>query len=776
MAANTWYTVYFNADKTGATLNSPSVLYFRTSWSPGAGTFYSAKNTGMDYIVISVNKPTCKCFKFDYFAIDRNANKKITKGDGSTTLITGYTSLPFSNGSTAYAVWKRVSWKVSLSAGSGITNNGTKVIYSAYQAGGLYSDDQCTAAVSSITPPTRSGYIFAGYNTAADGSGSEVVDSSGVISEAYARQVLTNDVTLYAQWTPIYSITLDDAGGTGGQGAIFFKSGGAEFYADSLATTAISSVSLPAMQHGMFLGYFTEQSGGDQKISGGGEIAEGWTPTGDVVLYAHWETVLTVTMDANCGIGGVPRLSYDFSTGEFFIIAGNPVSSVDVPGRTCHQFVGYYSANDGGVRVIDESGAILPALSSMLSDDVTIYARWERVSYAAFLIDDGVTVGAIYCDGTNAEFYEDDQLSVPLESVEMPSRPGYTATGFFTASTGGDQVVTASGEIICGVISQDVEYFAQWSIKTYWLTFNPMGGTVSPQGKSVTWQTAIGTLPTPTRPPDRADAIFEGWFIDGTKLESTTAWTFDADATAQARWKTNFSNVTDYFNLASSALVPIASTSGDTRHRVEVAHGGKYESGVNEISGIWRNPSVTYVVKANTTVAVKLGKAWAATFTGSGTNRKMTVSGYMIVSVAIVTRVGSFPTVTVSAVANEGANAVNNFTVNADRFNVSVPVVARSKAQNLLGAISGGGNLQSCSLVATCNPVVCEEDLMPCASDIVNGRYELDAETLAANGEAAPTMAAAIGSNGGFSLISDPQEENDCDYTRYMIAARKEMV
>ncbi|MBQ3808339.1 MAG: hypothetical protein II840_10345 [Kiritimatiellae bacterium] len=231
--------------------------------------------------------------------------------------------------------------------------------------------------------------------------------------------------------------------------------------------------------------------------------------------------------------------------------------------------------------------------------------------------------------------------------------------------------------------------------------------------------------------------------------------------------------IIDYFELASSALVPIASDSGDEYKRVAVSHSGKYESGVNVTSsGIWRNPTVTYAVKANTTVAVQLGKAFAATKSGS----TMIISGYMITSVEIVTEVGKFPTVTVSAVANEGANAVNNFTVNANKFNVSVPVVARSKAQNLLGAISGGGHLQRVTLLGTCDPVVCEENLMPCASDIVNGRFELAAETLAANGEVAPTMAAASGTNGGFALTDVPRVDRDVDFVRYAVVARKEMV
>ena len=58
---------------------------------------------------------------------------------------------------------------------------------------------------------------------------------------------------------------------------------------------------------------------------------------------------------------------------------------------------------------------------------------------------------------------------------------------------------------------------------------------------------------------------------------------------------------------------------------------------------------------------------------------------------------------------------------------------------------------------------------MPCASDIVDGRYELSAETVAPNGEAAPTMAS------GFALVGVPKQENDGGYIHYTVDARKEM-
>ena len=376
--------------------------------------------------------------------------------------------------------------------------------------------------------------------------------------------------------------------------------------------------------------------------------------------------------------------------------------------------------------------------------------------------------------------------------TSKPTRANYIFAGFFTSTSGGTQMISASGSLGAGYDpGGDVTIYARWNA---YATITLSKGEYGTGGTSAFYyklvgggfysNTALTTAITSITPPT-GGGTFGGYKLNGTLMidrsgaftPALLSHTFSANATLLASW---IGGCIDWFGLSSSALVPIASTTGDTRHRVAVSHGGKYESGVNEVGKVWRNPSVTYVVKANTTVAVQLGKAWkprnaAGQEVAVGAST-IAVSGFMITTVEIATEVGKFPTVTVSAVANEGANAVNNFTVNANKFNVSVPVVARSKAQNLLNAISGGGHLQSCRLVAACDPVVCEENLMPCASDIVNGRYELSAETLAPNGEAAPTMTAASGTNGGFALIDDPRQGRDCDFMRYTIEARKEMV
>ena len=381
--------------------------------------------------------------------------------------------------------------------------------------------------------------------------------------------------------------------------------------------------------------------------------------------------------------------------------------------------------------------------------------------------------------------------------TSRPTRSNYIFAGFFTGTNcNGTQFVSSSGSLYTGTDpGGDITIYAGWrNYATITLDRNGgSGGTASfyykLNGGGFYSNTALTSAITSITPPTGA-GVFRGYSLNGVLYideqgnftPALLSATINANYTLTAQW-TKFGDVTDYFGFASANLIPISSDSGDGKRRTCAANAtwsgttqnggaGRYSSGVNDIGGIWRNPTVTYRVVGDVTFSTQLGKAYSATKSGS----TMTISGWMITSVRVQTAVGKFPTITVSAVANEGANAVNNFTANANKFNVSVPVVARSKAQNLLNAINGGGHLQSCRLVAACDPVVCEENLMPCASDIVNGRYELSAETLAPNGEAAPTMTAASGTNGGFALIDDPQQGRDCDFVRYTIQARREMV
>ena len=363
--------------------------------------------------------------------------------------------------------------------------------------------------------------------------------------------------------------------------------------------------------------------------------------------------------------------------------------------------------------------------------------------------------------------------------ASLPTRTNCIFTGFYTSA--GLLLVFADGSINSRDPGGDVTIFARW--KAY-ATITLSKGEYGTGGTSAFYykldgggfysDTGLTAAITSIAPPT-GGGTFKGYELNGVTYidehgEFTSALlnaTITQDCTLTASW---YGGVIDYFNLGSSTLVPFESDPGDNRQHIVTRHYGRFKNtgtgafeGAEATSSVaWRNPTVKYMVVGDMTLVVTLGKAFAAT---SG------ATGYMITSAIAETNIRRFPVVTVQGTANEGADAIN-------LFQVSIPILARARPQNLLGAIavSGGettgGELQMCSLQALCDPVVLAENMTPCASDVVGGRYELHAETLAAGGESAPTMAGAA----GFALIAAPNVDEGANYRRYRVTARKEIV
>ncbi len=70
------------------------------------------------------------------------------------------------------------------------------------------------------------------------------------------------------------------------------------------------------------------------------------------------------------------------------------------------------------------------------------------------------------------------------------------------------------------------------SANSYTLTFSYNGGNTSTGSKTVVYDSAIGTLPTSSRP----DYIFNGWYIGSTRIYETTIWRYASNQTATAQW------------------------------------------------------------------------------------------------------------------------------------------------------------------------------------------------------------------------------------------------
>lgn len=92
---------------------------------------------------------------------------------------------------------------------------------------------------------------------------------------------------------------------------------------------------------------------------------------------------------------------------------------------------------------------------------------------------------------------------------------------------------------------------AQWSAKSYTLSFHPNGGTCTTANKSVTYDSTYGSLPTPTR----TGYTFLGWYTaasGGTQVNTGTKVTTASNHSIYAQWKINSYQVTYNVNGGDS--------------------------------------------------------------------------------------------------------------------------------------------------------------------------------------------------------------------------------
>ncbi len=99
---------------------------------------------------------------------------------------------------------------------------------------------------------------------------------------------------------------------------------------------------------------------------------------------------------------------------------------------------------------------------------------------------------------------------------------------------------------------------AEWTPKTYTLTYDANGGTCSTSSKSVTYNSAYGTLATPVR----TGYSFNGWYTTKTgSTEVTSSTNCTGDATIYAHWTANTYTIT-YYARRGASVSPQTKTYG----------------------------------------------------------------------------------------------------------------------------------------------------------------------------------------------------------------------
>ena len=265
------------------------------------------------------------------------------------------------------------------------------------------------AAAVTLPTPTRSGYIFAGWYTAASG-GTRV----GGAGESYTPSA---NITLYAQWGQPCTVTYNANGGTCGTAS--------EKYTGNALT-----LPTPTRDGYWFVGWYDAAEGGN-KI---GDAGATYNPTGDITLYAQWQEQIeyTVTYNANGGSCGTASEKY---TGT--------AMTLPTPTRTGYKFLGWYTAASGGNKIGDAGASYIP------EENITLYAQWIE----QYTVTYNANSGSVSPSSATV----DKGSSVILPN---PTRSGYTFNGWYTASSGGTKAGDANASY---TPSASITLYAQWT-------------------------------------------------------------------------------------------------------------------------------------------------------------------------------------------------------------------------------------------------------------------------------------------------------------------------
>ena len=220
---------------------------------------------------------------------------------------------------------------------------------------------------------------------------------------------------------------------------------------------------------------------------------------------------------------------------------GSTLGTLPTPTRAStaeysYTFAGWFTAATGGTQI---------TASTIVTKDVTYYAHWTATkrSYTATFNGNG--------GGTPSPSTITKKYNTALGTLPICTRTGYTFLGWYTASSGGTKISTTT------VVTKDITYYAQWSINSYTLTFNPNGGTVTQTSKNLEYNSAYGTLPTPTRASNaQYTYTFAGWYTAATGgTQVTTATKMAAkDTTVYAHWTSNIRSYTVSYQTTYGTL------------------------------------------------------------------------------------------------------------------------------------------------------------------------------------------------------------------------------
>ena len=410
--------------------------------------------------------------------------------------------------------------------------------------GNSYLSGSTVTVLGNTGTLVKTGYSFAGWNTAANGSGTSR-------APAATFGMGGSNVNLYAQWTPIdYTVTYNGNTNTGGAVPT-----DATAYHITDTVTVLGNTGTLVKTGYTFSGWNTAANGSGDSYSGGNTFAMG---SSSVTLYAQWtENVYSVTYNGNGNNGGaVATDATSYHNGNTATVLGNTGTLV----RTGYTFAGWNTAAGGGGTSYSGGDTFAIGLSN-----VTLYAQWTPIDYTVTYNGNTSTGGAVPTDGNT--YHITDTITVKA-NIGTLVKTGYTFAGWNTAANGSGDSYSGGNTFAMG--SSSVTLYAQWTENTYSVTYNGNGNTggAVPTDATSYHITDTATVLGNTGTLVRTGYTFAGWntAAGGGGTSYTGGDTFaivSSDVMLYAQWTNNDYTVTYNGNTNTGGAVP---TDGNAYH------------------------------------------------------------------------------------------------------------------------------------------------------------------------------------------------------------------
>ena len=529
----------------------------------------------------------------------------------------------------------------------------------------------------------KSGYLFDGWNTSADGSGTSYTPGASYKGK---------NVTLYAKWAAIYNYEIISLGS---------PAPALDGQQKASGVSCINILSLTARGKILASIVIPEAIDGYQVVAIGAGAFQGCDAVTELSIP---NTVTSIEDNAFAGCTGISTLTIPNSV--------TSIGSGTFSGCTGLNSIVLLTATPPamGTGALEGCTAVVSVPVEGV-DDYKAASGWN--TYSASIAGYSTEIYTVTFDGqgaTTAPGFTSKEIVPPAVTVGQlptpPAKTGYNFGGWYKEAGG------AGGEFTAGtVVSANITVYAKWDTYNYTVTFNGDGATVDlvPASKIVSSpDTKVDSLPTA---PKKDGFYFCGWFTgrNGSGTEFTADTVVAGNITVYAFWSANPTYIVTFdsqgantlANPTSKSVVSPAVTVGSLPAE-PIKTGYLFGGWYTQPNGEGEPFTASTVVNSNRTVYAKWIKVYSISISSMengnisasiqnnivvGTEITLTVnpnSGYELATLEVRSNGNLIPTTTVSI------GTIYTFIMPGN--NTRVNATFRKKTYNIngVGVLSGG--------------------------------------------------------------------------------------